>query len=264
MNYHDRLALRSREAGTLVCVGLDPDFRKHRVEDVAAYNRAIIDATAPFAACYKPNLAFYEQFGIEGLRQLEKTLAAIPSGIPVIGDAKRGDIGNTAAAYARSIFEHWGFDAVTVNGYQGRESVDPFLAYEDKGVYVLCRTSNDSSREFQELHIDDGRQLYEEVAVRAASWSPRVGLVVGATAPAELARVRSLAPNATLLVPGVGAQGGRPDEVIAAAGGRPGTIVVNASRSIYYAAEGPAFAEAAGEAARTLRDELASAIAAHA
>lgn len=261
MTYLEKLARRSREARSLVCVGLDPDFKKHRVEDLGDYNRAIIEATAPYAACYKPNLAFYEQFGTEGLRQLEKTLAAIPAGIPVIGDAKRGDIGNTAAAYARSLFEHWGFDAVTVNPYQGRESVDPFLAYEDRGVYVLCRTSNDSSREFQELDLTNGRRLYEEVAITASSWSPRVGLVVGATAPTELARVRALAPSATLLVPGVGAQGGRPEEVIAAAGGEPGTLVVNASRSIYYAAEGPGFAEAAGLAARGLRDELSLAAA---
>ncbi len=174
----------------------------------------------------------------------------------MIGDIKRGDVGNTAEAYARAAFEIWNFDAVTVNGYQGLDTVAPFLAYEGKGVYVLCRTSNPSSREFQEQPLANGALLFEHVAVTAAGWSPAVGLVVGATAPAELRRVRGLLPAVTLLVPGVGAQGGRADEVVAAAGAIPGSMVVNASRSIMYAADGPTFAEAAGEAARQLRDEL--------
>lgn len=261
MSYFDRLAARSREVGSLVCVGLDPDFTRHRVDEVGAYNRAIVEATLPYAACYKPNFAFYEQYGIEGLRQLEITLAAIPRGVPVIGDAKRGDIGNTAAAYARALFEAWGFDAVTVNAYQGLDAVSPFLAYEGRGVYVLCRTSNASSSEFQEQPLANGRLLYEHTALTATAWSPNVGLVVGATAPAELARVRELVPRASILVPGVGAQGGRPDEVVRAAGAVPGRIVVSASRSILYAATGPGFAEAAADAARELRDALAAAAA---
>lgn len=261
MNFFERLAARSRDVGSLVCVGLDPDFKRHRVEDVAAYNRAIIEATAPYVACYKPNIAFYEQWGLPGLRALEETLAAIPKAIPVILDAKRGDVGNTAEAYARAVFGSWGVDAATVNGYQGLDSVAPFLAYADKGVYVLCRTSNPSSAEFQEQRLANGRQLFEEMALTATSWAANVGLVVGATAPAELRRVRELVPNVSLLVPGVGAQGGKPEEVIAAAGGVPGSLVVSASRSVMYAAEGPGFAEAAAEAARTLRDELAAAAA---
>ncbi len=257
--YFERLAARSRSINSLVCVGLDPDFKRHKVGEIAAYNRAIIEATAPYAACFKPNIAFYEQYGLEGLRALEATLAAIPDDIPVIGDVKRGDIGNTAEAYARAMFEGWSFDAVTVSGYQGRDTVAPFLAYEGKGVYVLCRTSNQSSREFQELSLANGRQLFEEMALVATSWSPNVGLVVGATAPAELERVRRLAPNASLLIPGVGTQGGKPEEVVAVAGYRPGLMVVNASRSIMYASDGPDFAEAAGRAAQQLRDELAAA-----
>lgn len=260
MTYFERLAERSRAVNSLVCVGLDPDHRRHKVGEIAAYNRAIIGATAPYVACYKPNIAFYEQFGIEGLRALEATLAAVPPGIPVIGDVKRGDMGNTAEAYARAMFESWGFDAVTVNGYQGLDAVAPFLAYEGRGIYVLCRTSNPSSAEFQEQYLANGRQLFEEVALTATSWSPNAGLVVGATAPAELRRVRELVPHASILVPGVGAQGGQPHEVIAAAGGEPGRIVVSASRSILYASEGPGFAEAAGEAVRQLRDELAAAL----
>jgi orotidine-5'-phosphate decarboxylase len=260
VNYFERLAERSQAVNSLVCVGLDPDFKRHRAADVAQFNRAIIEATAPYVACYKPNIAFYEQWGIEGLHALEQTLAAVPPGIPVIGDVKRGDMGNTAEAYARAMFEVWGFDAVTVNGYQGLDAVAPFLAYEGRGVYVLCRTSNPSSAEFQERRLDTGRQLFEEVALTATSWSPNVGLVVGATAPAELRRVRELVPEASILVPGVGAQGGRPAEVVAAAGGKPGRIVVSSSRAILYAAEGAGFAEAAGQAARQLRDELAAAL----
>lgn len=259
MDYRERLAARSREIGSLVCVGLDPDFRRHRVAEVGAYNRAIIEATAPYAACYKPNLAFYEQWGVEGLHQLEQTLAVIPSGVPVIGDAKRGDIGNTAEAYARALFEVWGFDAVTVNAYQGRDAVEPFLAYEDRGLYLLCRTSNPGAADFQYLRVEDGLRLFEHLAREVTSWSPRIGLVVGATAPAELKRVRELVPAAPLLVPGVGTQGGNPAEVVAAAGAEPGLILVNASRSVVYAGEGRGFAEAAAEAARQLRDALAGA-----
>ena len=259
MNYFERLANRSRQVDSLVCVGLDPDGSRHDVSEVAAYNRAIIEATAPYAACYKPNIAFYEQFGVEGLRALEQTLAAIPSAIPVIGDVKRGDIGSTAAAYARAMFEQWGFDAITLNAYLGRDSVEPFLAYEGRGVYMVCRSSNPGAADLQYLRLESGLHLYEQVAVTVTSWSPMVGLVVGATAPDELRRIRELAPGASLLVPGVGTQGGSPAEVVAAAGARPGAIVVNASRSIMYAGEGPGFAEAAATAARALRDELSAA-----
>ncbi len=259
MSYFSRLAARSEAVGSLVCVGLDPDYRRHDAANVASYLQAVIHATAPYAACFKPNIAFFEQFGIEGLRALEQTLQAIPSGIPVIGDVKRGDIANTAEAYARAMFERWGFDAVTLSGYQGLDTVAPFLSYPDRGVYVLCRTSNPSAREFQELRLANGRQLFEEVALVATSWGANVGLVVGATAPDELARVRRLVPTAPLLIPGVGTQGGRPEDVVAAAGYEPGLMVVNASRSIIYASEGAGFAEAAGLAARELRDQLATA-----
>jgi orotidine-5'-phosphate decarboxylase len=259
VNFFDQLAKRSAAIGSLVCVGLDPDFKRHKAEEVGAYNRAIIEATLPYAACYKPNIAFYEQFGMAGLRALEETLKAIPADVPVIGDVKRGDIGNTAEAYARAMFEEWGFGCVTLSGYQGIDTVSPFLSYEGKGVFVLCRTSNPSSREFQEQVLSNGRMLYEEVALTAAAWSPNVGLVVGATAPKELARVRELVPETPLLVPGVGTQGGKPEEVMAAAGSVPGKVVVNASRSICYASTGADFAEKAGEAARQLRDELAAA-----
>ena len=246
--YVERLARRSREVGSFVCVGLDPPGDVP-VGEVAPRNRALIEATAPFAACFKPNLAFYEQFGVPGLRALEETLAAIPEGVPVIADAKRGDMGNTAAAYARALFETWGFDATTVNPFQGRDAVEPFLAYEDRGVYLLCRTSNPGSATIQNAALADGTPLYERLAAEMPAWGANAGLVVGATAPAELARVRALAPRATLLIPGVGAQGGDPAEVVAAAGREPGLMVVNASRSIANAADPAA-------AARALRDAL--------
>jgi orotidine-5'-phosphate decarboxylase len=261
MNFFEQLEQRSKTADSLVCVGLDPDFKRHRVEEVAAFNRAIIQATADFAACYKPNIAFYEQWGIPGLRALEETLKAIPSAIPVICDAKRGDMGNTAEAYARALFETWGFGAATVNGYQGSDAVAPFLAYKDRGVFVLCRTSNPGSREFQEQRLENGRMLYQHVAVTATSWGPNVGLVVGATAPEELKDVRSLVPDTPLLVPGVGAQGGLPEDVVRSAGYRHGKMVVNASRSILYAGEGAGFEQAAANAARKLRDDLRAAAA---
>jgi len=259
LNFFDSLARRSREVGSVVCVGLDPAFERHQPADVAAYIRAIIEATLPYAACYKPNIAFYEQWGIPGLRALEQVLAAIPNGVPVIGDVKRGDIGNTADAYARAMFDQWGFGAVTVNAYQGRDAVEPFLAYEGRGVFVLCRTSNPGSAELQGQPLSNGRAVFEQVAMIASAWSPNVGLVVGATAPDELHRVRQLVPATPLLVPGVGAQGGNPREVVAAAGNEPGTLVVNASRSILYAADGPGFAAAAADAAHQLRDDLAAA-----
>jgi orotidine-5'-phosphate decarboxylase len=256
IGFFEKLAARSREAGSLLCVGLDPDYKHHKADDLGAFNRAIIEATLPFTACYKPNLAFYEQFGVEGLRQLEVTLKAIPSDVPVIGDAKRGDMGNTAEAYARAMFQEWGFGAVTVNAYQGIDAVAPFLAYEDRAVFVLCRTSNPSSKELQEMRLENGRMVFEHIAATVAGWSPRAGLVVGATAPAELARVRAMLPGVPILVPGIGAQGGEPAEVIAAAGARPGTIVVSASRSVLYAGTGPGFAKAAAAEAERLRDQL--------
>ena len=188
MRFFERLEARSRAVDSLVCVGLDPDFRKHRVEDVAAFNTAIVEATAEFAACFKPNIAFYEQWGIPGLHALEQTLKAIPAGIPVICDAKRGDMGNTAEAYARALFESWGFDCATVNGYQGSDAIAPFLAYPEKAVFVLCRTSNPGAREFQEQRLENGRLLYQQVALTATSWSPNVILV-----SSELPEVMNLA-----------------------------------------------------------------------
>lgn len=261
MNYFDKLAARSLAIDSLVCVGLDPDYERHDVTGVAAYNREIIRATLPYAACYKPNLAFYEQWGVDGLRALEATLSEIPPGVPVIGDAKRGDIGSTARAYARALFDAWGFDAVTVNAYLGRDATQPFLDYQDRGVYIVCRTSNPGAADVQNLALQAGGLLFEHLVLTAAAWGENVGFVVGATAPEELRRVRELVATAPLLIPGVGAQGGDARSVVRAAGGEPGRVVVNASRSVYYAGKGDDFAEAAADAARTLRDDLRAAVA---
>jgi orotidine-5'-phosphate decarboxylase len=157
------------------------------------------------------------------------------------------------------MFEQWGFDAITLNAYLGKDSIEPFLDYEGRGLYLVCRSSNPGAADFQYLRVETGLHLYEELARTATSWSPMIGLVVGATAPAELSRVRELAPHASLLIPGVGAQGGSPAEVVGAAGSTPGTMVVSASRSIMYAAKGSDFAEAAAGAARALRDDLSAA-----
>ena len=231
LTYVERLASRIRAVDSMVCVGLDPPLEWPE-EEIASRNKAIIEATHPYTACYKPNLAFYEQFGIPGLKALEETLNAIPGSIPVIADGKRGDMPNTAAAYAHALFNVWDFDAATVNAFQGRDAVEPFLAYEDRGVYICCRTSNPDSATFQDKLFQDGQTLYEHIAQEACGWGANVGLVVGATAPEELTRVREIAPKTMLLVPGVGAQGGDPAQVAAEAGSEPGLMVVNASRSI--------------------------------
>ena len=263
MRFSQKLEQAARKNGSLLCVGLDPDPAFMPVDHVADFNRAIIDATAAFVCAYKPNLAFYEALGETGYSVLRETLAAIPRDIPVIGDGKRGDIGNTAKAYARALFDDLGFDAVTVNPYLGGDSLEPFLERDDRGVFILCRTSNPGARDLQDLPVatDSGaRPLFEAVAESARRWNNHgnVGLVAGATFPDELGRIRSLCPEMTLLVPGVGAQGGDVAAVLkngldASGGG----LIINVSRQVLYASRGQDFAQAAAEAARRLRDEIA-------
>ncbi|RPI51454.1 MAG: orotidine-5'-phosphate decarboxylase, partial [Chloroflexi bacterium] len=216
--FSSRLLDVSRGRDSLLCVGLDvdparvPEPLRGRPDWIYEYNLGIIEATADLVCAYKPNLAFYEALGAEGMDALARTVQAVPDGIPVIGDAKRGDIGHTAGAYARALFEVFGFDAVTVNPYLGFDSVEPFLRYEDRGVFLLCKTSNPGSGDFQDLVCEtpDGPMpLYQAVARRTVAWGEGdLGLVVGATYPEQLARVREIAPSAALLIPGVGAQAG--------------------------------------------------------
>ncbi len=264
MKFIDKLQKAMERNRSWVCVGLDvdvsrlPDSVRSQPDPILAFNRAIIDATGDVVCAYKPNLAFYLAAGLDGMNALQQTVDYIPAYIPIILDAKVGDIGSTAQAYARAIFDTWGFDAVTVNPYMGRETIDPFLHAADKGIFVLTRTTNPGAHLFQDL-ICEGHPLYHEVARRAASWNRQgnCGLVVGATYPDELRAVRALAPQSVFLVPGVGAQGGS----LAAAVQHGPTAdgigpIINSSRGILYASSGPDFAQAAGQAADSLRCQI--------
>ena len=232
------------------------------IADIAAFNEAIIEATSDLVCAYKPQMAFYEAAGIPGLQALERTLAAIPNDIPVILDAKRGDVGNTAQAYAQAVFGVWDADAATVNPYLGADSVEPFLAYEDRGVLLLVRTSNPGSADFQTLLVqtEDGTMsLYQQVARQVQRWNTRgnVGLVVGATYPSELAEVRAICPQMPVLVPGIGPQGGDLEaSVRSGVDGNGRRAIINASRQVIYASGGADYASAARQAAETLRDQI--------
>ena len=260
--FTERLDHASRQNRSLLCVGLDPWRESMPVGDIATFNKAIVDATSDLVCAYKPNYAFYEAEGLPGLRALEATIAAVPNGIPVILDAKRGDIGSTATAYAKAAFEAWGADAVTVNPYMGGDTVEPFLAYEDRCALVLTRTSNPGARDFEELTVgegEDARPLYEHVTTRAVGWNAKgnVGLVVGATAPEELARVRALAPRLPILIPGIGAQGGDIEAAVRNGVDDRGLgIMISASRRVIYASKNARFADAARAAAHEIRDSI--------
>ncbi|HUU62726.1 MAG TPA: orotidine-5'-phosphate decarboxylase [Dehalococcoidia bacterium] len=273
MGFLEKLLEAARTNGSLLCVGLDPDPELMPAGmGVLEFNRAIVDATSDLVCAYKPNLAFYEALGTEGLRALEKTVTYIPDTIPVIGDAKRGDIGSTARAYARALFETLGFDAATVNPYMGYDSLEPFIEYREKGVFILCRTSNAGSVDFQDLvlsgksaGVEGGeRPLFEVVALRAREWNAlgNVGLVVGSTYPQELRRVRQLCPQMPLLIPGIGAQGGDPASAVRyGVDARGEKAIISSSRQIIYAylgegGKGGDFAAAARGAALKLRDEI--------
>ncbi len=267
MNFLEKLLNAARTNRSLLCIGLDPDPELMPWGDVAEFNRAIIDATLDLVCAYKPNLAFYEVLGVDGLKALEKTVDYIPADIPVIGDAKRGDIGSTARAYARALFETLGFDAATVNPYLGYDSLEPFIEYREKGVFILCRTSNAGSAHFQDLLLceksakagEGEKPLFEVVAQRAREWNTfgNVGLVVGATYPEELRRVRQLCPRMPLLIPGIGAQGGDLASAVRYGVDDQGEkAIISSSRQIIYASKGKDFAEAARGAALKLRDEI--------
>ncbi|MDD9994629.1 MAG: orotidine-5'-phosphate decarboxylase [Dehalococcoidia bacterium] len=258
--YIERLRAAMGRSRSLVCVGLDPEPARMPLSDVAAFNRAIIDATADLVCAFKPNLGHYEALGIPGLSALEETIEHIRSaapGVVLIGDAKRGDVGSTSAAYARAMFEVWGFDATTVNAYGGGESLAPFLEYSDRGVYVWCRSSNPGAAELQDVLVDSGETVYERLAARVVGWESRaaVGLVAGATYPADVAALRALAPEASILAPGVGAQGGDLAAAVRAGAGSSGRgIIIPSSRAVLYASESRGdFAEAARDAADRLR-----------
>ena len=264
MNFLEKLINAAHKNKSLLCVGLDPDPElMPKKIGVFEFNKAIIEATSDLICAYKLNLAFYEALDEEGLSALKRTVKYIPSDIPVIGDAKRGDIGNTAKAYARAIFTNLNCDATTVNPYLGFDSVEPFIEYKDRGVFILCRTSNAGALDFQSLRCEEPglgqRSLFELVALKASQWNTygNIGLVVGATYPEELRLIRQSHPDMPLLIPGIGAQGG--DLALAVRYGvdaQGEKAIINSSRQVIYASPGKDFAEAARRVASELRDQI--------
>lgn len=248
MKSYEKLINSINRTGSRLCIGLDttaeklPGNLKGDPKRIVEFNRAIIDATADFAAAYKVNFAFYEQYGVSGMRMLEETMKAIPEDTFTVADAKRGDIGNTSEAYAVSVFEHFGADSVTVSPYMGVDSVEPFLKFSSKLVFVLALTSNKGSQDFQRLEFD-GKPLYMHVIEKSRSWAEddTVGFVVGATHPDDLLQIRSAAPMNALLIPGVGTQGGDANATLAANGKAP--AIINVSRDIIFAGKDANYAK---------------------
>ncbi len=263
MTFNARLRQTCANKASSLCIGLDVDL--HRLptgiaptqEGVVSFCREIIDATHQFAAAYKPNFAFFESMGTWGLETLEAIRLHIPPDVIAVADAKRGDIDSTNVHYAAAVFDVLGFDAVTAHPFLGAETVEPFLGRPDRGVFVLCRTSNPGARDFQDLRSETGERLYITVARAVRSWNvnDNCGLVTGATYPEELAEVRRVAPDLPLLIPGIGAQGGDLPATVQAAG-TSAPILINASRSILYASNESDFAEAASESAAELHGEI--------
>ena len=253
-------------------MGLDTDIRKipaHLLtteDPIFEFNKQIIEATAEFAVAYKPNIAFYESQGAKGWESLQKTIEYIPKECFTIADAKRGDIGNTSAMYARAFFENMSFDSITVAPYMGKDSVTPFLQSngirnEGKWVILLAYTSNKGSENFQKLYVSEGSMpLYEQVITTSSKWAgdDQLMYVVGATHPEEMKKIRDLVPNHFLLVPGVGAQGGSLKEVSEAALTKEVGLLVNSSRGIIYASDGKDFAKVAGQKAKEIQEEMKS------
>ena len=270
--FNERLREVQRARESALCVGLDVDPRRlpaalsHDRRGIERFIRGIIEATQDLVCAYKPNLAFFEALGDDGVPILRDALAAIPRGVLTIADGKRGDIGTTAERYVAALYEVFSFDAATVNPYQGEDSVEPYVADPSRGAFLLCKTSNPGSDDFQELVCDyrgSAMPLYEVVARRAVDWNrnANVGLVVGATFPAQLARVRDLAPDLPILVPAVGAQGGEAGEAILRGAGVDGTgAVVSVSRQVLYASAGDDWEAAARREALALREDMRAAV----
>ncbi len=259
MTFWEKLAEASRRNQSLLCVGLDPDPSRLTGTPVATFLQAVVEATKDLVCAYKPNLAFFEALGIGGMQTLLEALRGVPSHVPVIADAKRGDIASSSRFYAQALFEVYDFDAATVNPYLGGDSVEPFLEYGDRGVFLLCRTSNPGAEDVQGLRLADGRPLFEAVAELANAWNTRgnVGLVMGATWPEELERVRALCPELPFLLLGVGPQGADLGQALRSGlDDQGGGLIVSASRQVLYASSGDDFADAARRAALGLRDEI--------
>ena len=255
---------------SFLCVGLDPDLEKipkHLLETedpIFEFNKAIIDATLPYAIAYKPNIAFYESLGIYGWQALKKTIEYIPQEVFTIADAKRGDIGNTSNKYAEAFFKKMPFDAITLSPYMGQDSVTPFLNHKDKWAILLASTSNVGALDFQELMIENsgGQKVYEKVIEISSQWGSDQNLmyVVGATRVDTLTHIRKLVPDHFLLIPGVGAQGGDLDLVCKYAMNASGGLLINSARSIIYANSTTDFAHHAALAAADLQEQMAAAM----
>jgi len=291
ITFSEKLLKASEKNNSWLCVGLDPDSAKiprhlgTGPEAILKFNRSIIESTSDLVCAYKPNSAFYESLGPDGMRILKDTIDAIPDSIPVILDFKRGDIGNTAAMYARSAFEYYGVDAVTVNPYLGKDSIEPFISYKDKGVIILCVTSNQSSKDIQKRimlldeppsteDISPGAEkktppeffrrststVYMHIARLSMEWNKygNVGLVVGATSPIELEKIRKLVGEETpILIPGVGAQGGDLENAVKGGSNSNGNMaIINISRGIIYSDNGPSFQESVRQKATSYRDAI--------
>ena len=265
MDFKSKLLETANKNKSWLCIGLDPDSNKlpegitKDIDGIEKFLKAIIDATNDLVCAYKPNSAFYEQFGAEGMTLLQNIIEYVPDNIPVILDAKRGDIGNTSRMYAISAFEHLKADALTVNPYMGYDCVKPFLDYKDKGVIILCLTSNPSSEDFQKLTTksnNNSKMIYERVAEKAVSWNTNgnVGLVIGATSPSQLSSVRdTVGDGIPILIPGIGAQGGDLEKSLKAGSNKAGQLaIINVSRSVLYASKGSNFADKSRETALEL------------
>ena len=264
----EELIKQIRTKQSFLCVGLDTDIKKipqHLLQagdPIFEFNKAIIDATAPYSVAYKPNLAFYESLGVKGLLAFERTVAYLNENYPeqfIIADAKRGDIGNTSQMYARTFFETYNLDALTVAPYMGEDSVTPFLAYEGKWVILLALTSNKGSHDFQLMEDAQGVRLFEHVLTKSQTWcnADNMMYVVGATQGEAFKDIRRHAPNHFLLVPGIGAQGGSLHDVCQYGMNKDCGLLVNSSRGIIYASNGVDFAQVAAEKAREVQEEMA-------
>lgn len=259
---------------SFLCVGLDTDLKKvptfllQSDDPIFNFNKEIIDATAPYCVAYKPNLAFYEAFGVKGMVAFEETIKYLKENYPhhfIIADAKRGDIGNTSAMYARTFFEEYDIDALTVAPYMGEDSVTPFLTYKDKWVILLALTSNKGSHDFQMIENTNGKRLFEEVLYRSQQWGDcnNMMYVVGATQGRMFEDIRKIVPESFLLVPGVGAQGGSLEEVCKYGMTKDCGLLVNSSRGIIYASNGTDFSTVAAQKAKELQIEMAKQLNSH-
>lgn len=276
MNFIEKYLNASQKNNSLVCIGLDSDLNKipkflsKSRDTLFEFNKQIIDATADLVCAYKPNMAFYEVWGSSGITSLKKTIQYIPNHIPVILDAKRGDIGNTNKMYAKEIFEYFGADATTVSPYLGEDSIAPFAEYKDNLTFVLCLTSNPGAKDFQLLEVEEkpsinkeGKPLYKVVAGKVKDWNKNnnLGLVIGATFPEQLKEIREMVGDMPILIPGVGAQGGDLEKVVQYGTTKNGKMaIINSSREIIFASSEKDFDQKAREKALDLRDSINQAL----